>query len=44
MQVKVLTNTIFHSGDYLSGIYTPGLYKVEVRVFTDNDEDTGYFE
>ena len=44
MQVKVQTNTIFHSGDYLSGVYTPGSYKVEVRAFTDNNVDTGAFE
>ena len=44
MQVKVKTTTIFHSGDYLTGIYTPGLFKVEVRAFTDNDVDTGAFE
>ena len=44
MQVEVHTNAIFHSGDYLNGVYTPGVYKVEVRAFTENGVDTGEFE
>ena len=44
MRVEVHTNTIFHSGGYLNGFYTPGVYKVEVRAFTENDVDTGEFE
>ena len=44
MQVEVQTNIIFHSGDYLNGFYTPGIYKVEVRAFSENGVDTGAFE
>ena len=34
MKVTVFTETIFHSGDYLTGTYTPGIYIVEVRAWT----------
>ena len=37
-------NTIFHSGDHLTGLYTPGQYVIEVRAFADNDFETGEFQ
>ena len=45
MRVKVHTESIYHSGDEESiGFYTPGIYKVEVRAWGDNSQDTGASE
>ena len=44
MQVLVYTDTIYHSGDFLTGYYTPGVYIVEVRAWADNSYDTGETE
>ena len=38
------TDTIFDEGDYLTGIYNPGTYIVEVRAWADNGHDTLEFE
>lgn len=44
MTVQVSTDEVYFNGDYLTGTYTPGSYTIEVRAFTDNDIDTGYFK
>lgn len=44
MTVTVGTSSIFHSGDHLTGKYTPGSYVVEVRAWADNAYDTNTFE
>ena len=44
MTVTVGTDEIFHGGNHLTGNYIPGAYTVEVRAFTENGIDTGYFQ
>ena len=44
MSVTVRTDEIFYGGDHLTGTYIPGVYTVEVRAFTVNSIDTGYFQ
>ena len=44
--IKVTTGTdlIYYGGDQLTGNYSPGVYIVEVRVWADDNQDTGVFE
>ena len=44
INIKVETNQVFYGGDHLTGVYTPGIYTVEVRTWADNDHDTGFFK
>ena len=43
MSVSVSTNEVFFGGQFSIENYHPGVYVVEVRVWADNDYDTGVF-
>ena len=45
MSVKVETSEVFYQGDSSNkNRYKAGSYVVEVRAWTENNVDTGYFE
>ena len=45
MKVIVATDEVFYQGDFSDMTkYSAGIYVVEVRAWTDNGIDTGYFK
>ena len=45
MKVTVATDEVFYQGDFADITkYSVGIYVVEVRTWTENSIDTGYFK
>ena len=42
--MTIATNNIYYGGDYQTGSFNPGTYIIEVRIWNDNNVDTGEFE